>query len=150
MNVLEHIESATIVLVEDDPGHSTLVQRNLRRANFLGNIIVFNTGQQANEYLFDAADDATPVQAPPLLVVLDLNLPEMSGYLLLQCIKNNEQAKHIPVVILSAVDDHYAIERCYALGCNAYVIKPVDYRLFSEAVEKIAHLLGIAQVPVRV
>jgi CheY-like chemotaxis protein len=140
---MSETKQVTILLVEDDPGHARLIEKNLRRANITNEIIHLSDGQQAIDYLFDGA------QAWPLLVLLDLNMPVLDGYQVLERIKADNSTKHIPVVILTTTDDIREITRCYDLGCNVYMTKPVDYGQFSEAIRKLGLFLSIVAVPGR-
>jgi CheY-like chemotaxis protein len=83
----------------------------------------------------------------PMLILLDLNLPVLDGYQVLQRIKSDERTKHIPVVVLTTTDDNREIERCYELGCNIYITKPVEYDQFSEAIRKLGLFLTVVKVP---
>ena len=141
-------EEVTILLVEDDPGHARLIEKNLRRSNITNDIVTVGDGQQAIDYLFcedkyASADDCPP----PLLVLLDLNMPMLDGYQVLERIKADERTKRIPVVILTTTDDMREVSRCYDLGCNVYVTKPVDYQQFSEAIRKLGLFLSIVNIP---
>lgn len=141
-------ESMTILLVEDDPGHAVLIQKNLRRARLASEIVILNNGEAAINYLFGASDHAaTARQNSQMLVLLDLNLPILDGYQVLKRIKADERTKHIPVVVLSTTDDPREINRCYNLGCNMYIAKPVGYEQFSETLHKLGLLLSIVLVP---
>ena len=81
------------------------------------------------------------------LVLLDLNLPGCSGMEVLARLKNNVRTKYIPVIILTTTDDPHEIEQCYALGCNAYLTKPVAYERFVEVIQKLGWLLREIAVP---
>jgi CheY-like chemotaxis protein len=141
------IQAVTILLVEDDPGHARLIEKNLRRSNITNDIVVFNDGRQALSYLFKEKTYSRSNHASPLLVLLDLNLPGLDGYQVLQRMKEDERTKHIPVIILTTTDDSREVARCYDLGCNVYVTKPVDYEHFSEAIRKIGLFLSVVTVP---
>jgi CheY-like chemotaxis protein len=104
-------------------------------------------GQQAIDYLFNDGDSKHGPINEPMLVLLDLNLPVLDGYQVLQRIKNDERTKHIPVVVLTTTDDSREIERCYELGCNIYITKPVEYEQFSEAIRKLGLFLTVVKVP---
>jgi CheY-like chemotaxis protein len=137
----------TILLVEDDPGHARLVELNLRRSNITNNIVLLTDGQQVIDYLFNENVYKDGPVNEPMLVLLDLNLPVLDGYQVLQRIKNDERTRHIPVVVLTTTDDSREIERCYELGCNIYITKPVEYEQFSEAIRKLGLFLTVVKVP---
>ncbi|MDM8521872.1 response regulator [Desulfococcaceae bacterium HSG8] len=147
--MMTDVNNATILIIEDDPGHSRLIEKNLRRANVKNGIIKVTDGRQALDYLFEEGEYAGQKRASSLLVLLDLNLPVFSGIQVLRRMRENDSAKLIPVIILTTSDDNHDISRCYELGCNVYVTKPVDYGKFSEAVQKLGLLLSVASVPER-
>jgi CheY-like chemotaxis protein len=138
----------TILLAEDDPGHARLIEKNLRRSGITNTIVTVGDGQRAIDYLF-CEDNARggEVCAPPLLVLLDLNMPILDGYQVLERIKADERTKRIPVVILTTTDDLREVSRCYGLGCNVYVTKPIDYQQFSDAIRKLGLFLSIVTIP---
>jgi CheY-like chemotaxis protein len=136
-----------ILVVEDDPGHARLIEKNLKRAKISNAITTVSDGQQALDYLFSKGEYAEHVRPSPLLVLLDLNMPGIDGYQVLERMKADEGTKHIPVVILTTTDDAREVSRCYELGCNVYITKPVDYDKFSEAVQQLGLFLSIVTVP---
>ena len=140
-------QEVTILLVEDDPGHARLIEKNLRRSNITNNVVTASDGQQAADYLFGAGEHAESNLPSSLLVLLDLNLPILDGYQVLQRMKADERTKRIPVVILTTTDDRREVSRCYDLGCNVYVTKPVDYEQFSEAIRQLGLFLSVVTVP---
>ncbi len=133
----------TILLVEDNAGHARLIEKNLRRAKIFNEIIKFSDGQQILDYFFQR-DFQQPM---PSLVLLDLNLPVMSGYQVLKQMKSDARTKHIPVVILTTTEEPHEISKCYELGCNVYITKPVEYDEFCEAIRKLGLFLSIVKVP---
>ena len=133
----------TMLLVEDDPGHARLIERNLRRSLIVNDIITLSDGQAAVDYLFGEGCK----HPMPLLILLDLHLPVLDGFQVLARLKADERTKHIPVICLTTVDDPRDIARCYALGCNVYITKPVDYAHFAEAIHQLGLFLSIVKVP---
>ena len=140
-------QEVTILLVEDDPGHARLIEKNLRRSNITNDLLVLSDGQQAVDYLFGEGAYAGAKRSTRLLMLLDLNLPVLDGYQVLRRMKGDERTKHIPVVILTTTDDAREVARCYEFGCNVYVTKPVEYEQFSEAIRKLGLFLAIVAVP---
>jgi len=133
----------TILLVEDDPGHALLIEKNLRRANITNAIVKFDNGQKALDFLFKDEGGFRE----PLLILLDLNLPVLDGYQVLKTIRNDERTKRIPVVVLTTTDNPHEVARCYEHGCNLYVTKPVEYEEFSRAIQSLGQFLSIVKVP---
>jgi len=130
----------TIVLVEDDPGHARLIEKNIRRAGVNNEIVHFENGTAALGHLMQ-------VGKIPTLVLLDLNLPDMSGTQILERLKSNGDTKHVPVIVLTTTDDKSEIQKCYDLGCNVYITKPVDYEAFATAIRQLGLFLSVMKVP---
>jgi CheY-like chemotaxis protein len=136
-------QAVTIVMVEDDEGHARLIEKNLRRAGVSNEVIHFTSGTSANEYLFGPAMQ----RGKPLLVLLDLNLPDVSGISILEKLKEDESLRTMPVIVLTTTDDQREIQRCYDLGCNVYITKPVNYETFAQAIRQLGLFLAVIQVP---
>ena len=83
----------------------------------------------------------------PDIILLDLNLPDMSGTDILERVKSDERLRRAPVVILTTTDDKVEIQRCYDLGCNVYITKPVDYEAFAGAIQQLGLFLSVMQAP---
>lgn len=140
-------ESVTILLVEDDLGHARLIEKNLRRSGVSNKIIHLDNGQKAVDYLLPAAGAGNTVYPASLLILLDINMPVLNGLQVLQIIKDNPKTKHIPVVMLTTTDTPDEISKCYALGCNVYVTKPVEYEQFCEAIHNLGLMLSVVKIP---
>ena len=132
-----------IVMVEDDHGHAKLIEKNIRRANISNDIVHFDHGQPALDYLFSDEVRANG----PMLILLDLNLPDMQGTDILAEVKKDERLRRAPVVVLTTTDDKVEIQRCYDLGCNVYITKPVDYESFAGAIRQLGLFLSVMQAP---
>ena len=138
----------TILVVEDDPGHARLIERNLRYSNIANEIVKLGDGQEALDYLFGEGKYEGVVPSAPLLVLLDLNLPVLNGFQVLERLRADERTKHIPVIMVTSSDDTQDVARCYELGCNVFLTKPVvDYEQFSEAIRKLGLFLSVVTVP---
>ena len=134
-------EDVVIVLAEDDPGHARLIQKNLG-AVITNEIVRFGNGQEALEYL--GREEQASRQH---LLLLDLNMPVMDGYQVLKRLKEDPRTVLIPVIVLTTTDDPAEMQRCYDLGCNAYVVKSADYEEFTEAMRRLGLSLMIASMP---
>lgn len=134
-----------IVMIEDDEGHARLIEKNIRRAGINNEICHFTNGGDALHYLEN--HDNGPKLNGPALVLLDLNLPDMSGTDILAKIKGDDKLKRTPVVVLTTTDDKVEIQRCYDLGCNVYITKPVNYESFADAIRQLGLFLSVMQVP---
>jgi len=134
-----------IVMIEDDEGHARLIEKNIRRAGIFNNLRHFTDGTTALDYLFNHPDG--PTHNGPALILLDLNLPDMSGIDILARIKSEGPLKRTPVVVLTTTDDKVEIDRCYDLGANVYITKPVNYESFSDAIRQLGLFFAVIQVP---
>ena len=140
------IKPVTIIMVEDDEGHARLIEKNIRRAGILNDIVHFTDGGRAIDYMFN--DSRGPALNGPALILLDLNLPDMSGTDILAKVKaEGSPVKRTPVVVLTTTDDKVEIQRCYDLGCNVYITKPVNYENFAQAIRQLGLFLSVIQVP---
>lgn len=130
-----------IVMIEDDEGHARLIERHLRRAGIDDEIVPFTTGAPALDYLLGPDGTGAANHDRPLVLLLDLSLPDMHGAHILQTVKKNPNLQHSPVVVLTTTDDKYEVDRCYSLGCNSYVVKPINYEAFGQAIQSLGALL---------
>ena len=137
----------TIIMVEDDEGHARLIEKNIRRAGVNNEIIAFTDGNSAMSWLLGPDGSGVANKGRALLVLLDLNLPDMSGVDILKTVKENEHLKRAPVVVLTTTDDKVEIQRCYDLGCNVYITKPVNYENFANAIRQLGLFFSVIQVP---
>ncbi len=140
-------KAVTIVMVEDDEGHARLIEKNIRRAGVNNEIVPFTNGTEALEYIFGPDGTGAVSGSRSLLVLLDLNLPDMTGIDILERVKNNHHTKLTPVVVLTTTDDAREIQRCYDLGANVYITKPVDYESFANAIRQLGLFFSVMQVP---
>ena len=145
---MSNLQTTTILLVEDNPGHARLIEKNLRRANISNKIILLSDGQQALDYLFCQGEHVDRRRFRNILMLLDLNLPVLNGYQVLQRMKKDSRTKRIPVVILTTTDDPQEVDSCYELGCNLYITKPVEYSQFCKTIRQLGHVLSVVTVPV--
>lgn len=136
-----------IVMIEDDEGHARLIERNIRRAGVNNEIVPFTNGTDAVKFLFEKAIGGGSQDGEALLILLDLNLPDMTGIDILKRVKEDEKLKCAPVVVLTTTDDAQEIKRCYELGCNVYITKPVNYDSFSNAIRQLGLFFSVIQVP---
>lgn len=119
-----------IVIAEDDAGHANLIIRNIRRAGFQNEIKHFTDGEQTLDYFFS---DTSDINSQDHLLLLDIRMPKIDGISVLSKLKQDLQQINIPVIIITTTDDPHEIEKCYKLGCNSYMVKPIEYNNFVEA-----------------
>jgi CheY-like chemotaxis protein len=137
----------TIVMIEDDEGHARLIERNIRRSGVNNEIVPFTNGTDAVNYLFGQDGTGSAHKGNALLILLDLNLPDMTGIDILRQVKQNKYLKATPVVVLTTTDDSHEIKRCYELGCSVYITKPVNYESFANAIRQLGLFFLVIQVP---
>ena len=137
----------SIVMIEDDEGHARLIEKNIRRAGVNNEIVPFQTGGAGLSYLFGVDGSGEVSSGRSLLILLDLNLPDMGGVEILRRLKANVHTRCSPVVVLTTTDDSQEIQRCYDLGANVYITKPVDYDGFANAVRQLGLFFAVMQVP---
>jgi CheY-like chemotaxis protein len=134
-------------MIEDDEGHARLIEKNLKRAGVFNDVHHFSCGTSALEYLFRVGDTPATPPSSPMLVLLDLNLPDMSGLDILAKLKDDTNLRKTPVIVLTTTDDQREIQRCYELGCNVYITKPVNYETFAQAIRQLGLFLAVMKVP---
>jgi CheY-like chemotaxis protein len=140
-------QPVVIVMIEDDEGHARLIERNVRRAGVNNEIVPFASGTEALAFLLGEDGSGSVSARRALLILLDLNLPDMTGIDILAKVKDNPHLKRSPVIILTTTDDQREIQRCYDLGANVYITKPVNYEGFANAIRQLGLFLSVMQVP---
>ena len=138
-----------ILFAEDDLGHATLVQRNLKRAGIANPIVHVKDGQEALDFIRSEGRYAGQAPHNPMLIVLDINMPRVDGVEVLRQVKTSEQTANIPIIMLTTTDDPREIERCYEHGCSVYITKPVSHEEFVEAIKRLGLFLQIVEIPQR-
>ncbi len=140
-------KAVSIIMIEDDEGHARLIEKNIRRAGVNNEIIPFENGTEALTFLFGADGSGEVSSGRHLLILLDLNLPDMTGIDILEKVKSNVHTKRTPVVVLTTTDDSREIQRCYDLGANVYITKPVNYDGFANAIRQLGLFFSVMQIP---
>lgn len=131
------IELRTILLAEDNPQDVELTIEALAEYNLANQVVAVSDGVEAMEYLNREGRFKGRKEGHPAVLLLDIKMPRMDGIEVLEAIRKNEQFKALPVVMLTSSREEPDLKRCYALGVNAYVVKPVNFRDFMEAVKHI-------------
>ena len=139
--ILQNHTDSEIILIEDNPFDAELILRALQTKGLAGKVRVFANGVEALEFLFGNGDhsfaDAAASPRPPKVIFLDLKLPQMNGLEILSQLKNNPRTRLIPVVMLTSSEEESDIQESYRLSVNSYMVKPVDYEEFLQAVEDL-------------
>ncbi len=136
-----------IIIVEDNDGHAGLVLRNLKRLGVHNEFLRFENGQQVLNFLYGTDPKQCPENNKSYLLLLDIRMPVVDGIQVLTKIKSDPGLKKIPVIILTTTDDPKEIEKCYELGCNHYITKPVSYNKLAETIRQLGLFLSIVKTP---
>lgn len=143
-------ESLTIILAEDDDGHAMLIEKNLRRAGLVNGFVRVRDGQEALDLVHGRGAFAGRAVGHNALLLLDINMPRVDGVEVLRRLKSDPATAAIPIIMLTTTDDPREVERCYQLGCNVYVTKPVEYEEFIHAIKQLGLFLQVVRVPRKV
>ena len=137
----------SILIAEDDAGHARLIERNLTRAGLHNKIERFDNGQAILDFLFHRGPGPHRMIDVPYLILLDIRMPQVDGVEVLRQIKRHPELRKIPVIMLTTTDDPREVERCHDIGCSSYIVKPVDYEKFAEAIKNLGLYISLVQVP---
>ena len=140
-------EEVVVLIVEDDDGHARLIEKNLRRASIKNEMLRFADGQQILDFLFRRGEGRQREDFTPYLLLLDIRIPKIEGVEVLRQIKQDEELRKIPVIMLTTTDDPLEVDACHRLGCSHYIVKPVEYDKFSAVLGQLGLFLKIVQVP---
>ena len=140
-------ELARILLVEDDPRDVELTLTALGEYNLANEVVVTRDGEKALDYLYSRGEFSTRSHDNPAVMLLDLKLPKIDGLEVLQQIRSDERLKLIPVVVLTSSHEERDMIRSYQLGVNAYVVKPVDFHEFVNAVKELGAFWAVINEP---
>jgi CheY-like chemotaxis protein len=135
-----------ILIADDDHGHVRLIEKNLVRAGLHNPIQRFENGQEALDFLFGRGARQR-ARGASYLLLLDVRMPQVDGVEVLRQVKADPELKKMPVIMLTTTDDPREVERCHALGCSNYIVKPVDYEKFAEAIKQFGLFIALVQVP---
>ena len=141
------IEYKRILLVEDDPMDMELTLTALEEKKLANEVLVVHDGEEALNYLYSRGSFRMRSPGNPVLILLDLKLPKIDGLGVLRQVKSDEHLKTIPVVMLTSSREEKDIIEGYKLGVNAYVVKPIDFHDFVEAVKEIGLFWAIINEP---
>ena len=137
-----------ILIAEDDEGHVTLIQKNLKRAGIVNNIIVFKDGEEVLNFLFRKGTGPHRKPNTPHLLLLDIRMPKIDGIEVLRKVKGDEELRKMPIIMITTTDDPREIKKCHELGCSIYIVKPINYDKFVEVIKQLGLFLLIVEFPV--
>jgi two-component system, response regulator len=131
--------SVEVLLVEDNITDAELTIRALKKYNMANNLVHVKNGEEALDFIFGTGQyaDTREVQYPPKVVLLDIQMPKVNGIEVLQRLKADARTHSLPVVILTSSKENPDIQKCYALGANSYIVKPVNFESFAEAIRNL-------------
>jgi CheY-like chemotaxis protein len=135
-----------ILIAEDDDGHAELITEGLRDTGLKNEIIRFQDGLDLWNYLTSQCREDMLENNQEFLILLDINMPRMDGVTVLEKIKSDICLKDIPVMMLTTTEDPREVEKCYQLGCNVYITKPVVFVKFAEILQRLGLFLQIIKV----
>jgi DNA-binding response OmpR family regulator len=140
-------ELGRILIVEDDPKDVELSLTALEEYNLANEVVVTRDGEEALDYLYCRGTFASRTNDNPAVLLLDLKLPKVDGLEVLQQIKSDEKLKMIPVVVLTSSREERDMVASYKLGVNAYVVKPVDFHEFVNAIKELGIFWAVINEP---
>ena len=136
-----------ILIADDDAGHARLIEKNLQRIGLHNSILRFENGQEILDFLFLRGKESKRSSDTAYLLLLDIRMPKVDGVEVLRQIKADPELRKLPVTMLTTTDDPREVARCHELGCSNYIVKPVDYEKFSEAIKQLGLFISLVQVP---
>ena len=140
------MDTKTILLIEDNLSDIELTRRAFKKGRITNKLVVAKDGQEALDYLFGTCTaELLPL---PTLVMLDLKLPKIEGLEVLRSIRANDRTRRLPVVILTSSTEEQDLVKCYDLGANSYIRKPVDFNQFAEAIQQLGLYWLVLNKPV--
>ncbi|MDR3713482.1 MAG: response regulator [Puia sp.] len=142
-------KSIEVLLVEDDPDDAELTIRALKKHNLANHLLHVKDGEEALNFLFakGAYEKTRDLASPPRIILLDIQMPKVNGLEVLQQVKSDPRTKMTPVVVLTSSKQDPDIQKCYALGANSYIVKPVSFERFADAIRDLGYYWLILNTP---
>jgi len=134
-----NLDTVDLLLVEDNSNDAELTIRELKKHNLANNLYHVKDGAEALDFIFATGEFSgrRSMDSAPKLILLDIQMPKVNGIEVLQKIKSDERTKATPVVILTSSKEDPDIKKCYALGANSYIVKPVNFERFAESIKNL-------------
>lgn len=126
-----------LLFAEDNPGHFALIKHYFARMGVRNRMLWFQDGQKTLDFFFDPNGAVKDHENTDFVLFLDINIPKIDGHNVLRRIKQNQELKNTHVIMLTTTDDHNEIELCYRMGCSAYIVKPLKYSCYIDAMKKV-------------
>ena len=147
MNKGNMTKEVRVLIADDDAGHTRLIEKNLTRAGLHNPTQRFENGQEVLDFFFGDGKESRREADNSYLLLLDIRMPKVDGVEVLRRIKADESLRKMPVIMLTTTDDPREVGRCHALGCNSYIVKPVDYDKFADAIKNLGLYISLVEVP---
>lgn len=147
---MEHNNGVEILIVEDNPNDAEMALRALKKNNVSNEVLVVGDGEEALDFIFRKGKHSNRVkESCPRMILLDLKLPKVDGLEVLKEVKSNPDTKMIPIIVMTSSKEESDIIESYKLGVNSYIVKPVDFDKFVEAVRDLGYYwLLLNQAPI--
>ena len=140
-------KEVVILIAEDDEGHASLIRKNLNRAGITNEIQHFKDGQEILDFLMGDNNGHHRKSGTAYLLLLDIRMPKVDGVEVLRRVKQDEELRKIPVIMITTTDDPREVENCHRLGCSNYITKPINYDKFVESIKQLGLFLMVVEVP---
>jgi len=147
MKTASMTKEVVILIADDDPGHTRLIEKNLQRAGLHNSILRFENGQDILDFLLRRGEGPKRASDTSYLLLLDIRMPKVDGVEVLRQLKADPELRKLPVSMLTTTDDPREVARCHDLGCNNYIVKPVGYEKFADAIQQLGLFISLVQVP---
>ena len=140
-------DEVIILIAEDDEGHAALIRRNLKRAGISNPMLHFKDGQETLNFLFRRGEGPHREPETHYLLLLDIRMPKVDGVEVLRQIKQDDELRRMPVIMITTTDEPREIDNCHHLGCSNYMTKPIDYDKFVESIRQLGLFLMVVEIP---
>ncbi len=140
-------EPVTILIAEDDDGHAQLIRITLNEAGLQNPVIRFVDGEDVLDFLLSRGKGPHREAGRPYVLLLDMRMPKMDGDQVLEQIKSSPDLQSLPIVMLTTTDEPRVVEKCYRLGCNCFITKPLEVGAFFETLRRLGLFLQVIAVP---
>jgi CheY-like chemotaxis protein len=141
------VDEVVILIAEDDDGHAELIKEHLEDTGLRNPIIRFRDGQETLDFLFQKNPAQARRNDTHYLLLLDIRMPKVDGESVLRQVKAHPELKNLPVIMLTTTDDPREVKKCYDLGCNCYITKPVEFRQFAETLKRLGLFILVIRMP---
>jgi len=143
---MENYKELIVLIAEDDDGHAELIMEGLEESGICNPMIRFSNGEDAWDFISCTGDKEVRDKNKSYLLLLDINMPKMNGIEVLIRIKSDKELKAMPIIMLTTTDDPREVEKCYHLGCNMYITKPIEFLKFAETLKRLGLFLQIVKI----